>query len=215
MLSSCGGSERFDFFEFTLSQEAMVKGTVMITYQDTSRVNWLWSYLRGDGGEYVSAGLDATGGDNPVTWSHSFEPGTYYLQIGRYYDDSYLNVYSLRLRTLTACEDDTYEDNDFFDEAVALAEGSHNLKACRNDKDFFSINVHAGHTLSVTLDNGASNTRRLYIHNPDKTFFGGVQNQVNPAMVSGVATQTGTHYIEIMYWVDDIDYELNIDITGL
>jgi hypothetical protein len=213
LLSSCGGSARFDFFEFTLSQAAQVKATVEILYQDTTRVNWLWAYLRADGEDYTSAGTNASG-ENPISWSHSFKPGTYYLQIGRYYDDPYINVYNLTLQALAACIDDTYEDNDFFDEAVPLEEGTYNLKACMHDKDFFYIDVHSGHTLSVTLTGAAGQTRRLYVHNPDRTLFAGVQNTVDPAIVSGIATQTGTHYIEIMYWVDDIDYELEIDVTG-
>jgi hypothetical protein len=190
-----------------------VRATANILYQDTTRVNWLWRYLRDDGEEYVSAGMNATG-DSPMSWSHGLEAGTYYLQIGRYHGDTYINLYNLTLYALSPCENDTYEDNDFFDEAVALGEGTYNLKACQNDKDFFSINANAGHTITVRVDGGGSNTRRLYVHNPDKTLLEGFQNSSNPITVSEIATQTGTHYIEVMYWVDGIDYQLEIDISG-
>jgi hypothetical protein len=126
-------------------------------------------------------------------------------------------VYEIEFEDSQACADDTHEDNDFFDEAAPVTPGTlQNLRSCYTDDDFYSIDLTTGQTITVTLDApGTSGTlRRVWIYTPTKTEMGRYNGYGNPVVLERTAFMDGTHYVASRWWIDDVDYELTIEVTG-
>ncbi|MCK4512267.1 Ig-like domain-containing protein, partial [bacterium] len=150
-LSGCDTDD--DYFRFTLTETKKITVKTPIIYApivDRSP-GWNTYFLQEDGDEYATRGTSAHTGETP-SFFHTFLPGTYYVRIYNSYglEESGFILYDVEFETGIPCQDDVYEDNDFGDEAAALAIGQHDeLRGCYVDADHFTFEMAAGDTLAV------------------------------------------------------------------
>jgi hypothetical protein len=208
-LTMCPGDE--DWFSFTVTETAMV--TLLERLKHADDTNWARYFERGDDERYVTSGTSPESGDSLSYFHFTFHPGTYYLRVTTQ-TSSYV-LADFKLETGPPCDDDQYEDNDFPDEAEPIGEGTiTGLQACWLDRDFFSIDLEAGETLTVTATSGPSDgTRRVSIYNPSEQSIASQTSSANPMTVSATASESGVYYFKIRFWKDDVDYEVDVDVN--
>lgn len=217
MLKSCGAEERRGYFVFTLTDTAKVTAVNYLSYADTSSVSWNIYWLNAEGDDYSTLGTSFRGDNLQCSYHYTFLPGSYYVMMGKSYADDHFVVYHFTLETSDPCEEDPYEDNDFIEDAAPITPGHlEGLRGCHVDADYYSLSLFAGQTLTVTASEVTSfgGTRRMNIYSPDYIGLAGHTSQAEPAMESWTATEDGTHYFMIQYWVDGVIYDLDIDVTG-
>jgi hypothetical protein len=216
LLPSCGGDENMHVFKFTLDQATKVTTRYKIVDADTSNLSWRFCYMREDGQEYNSHGAGITlSSYYEYEAAYSFLAGTYYIKMGKTEDTGHTAVYEVILETSAACQDDAYEDNDFFDQATPVTEGSIDLRGCSVDRDYLSIYLEAGQTLEVTLSYDLPEAD--YIVSAYNGSYGEIvryARYANPFTFSFTAAASGTYYVRNFFWTDKHDYTLNFDITG-
>jgi hypothetical protein len=217
VLSSCGGSERYDYYKFVVEATAKVNVISQCVYLDTNQLDWFIRFWRGEDRE-LSWTSRAIAPGAEASYHYTCLPGTYYAEVRKYNEDDHLVAYELEVQALDPCEDDVYEDNDFIDEAAPVSVGTTaDLRGCRGDRDFYSIYLYTDQTLTATATQTTEfwGNRRLRIYDPqgisriDTTFNG----QQEPATRSWTAEQDGTHYVKVRWWMDGVHYDLDIVIT--
>ena len=216
LVPSCGGDENMHVFKFTLDEATKITTHYTIVDADTSKLSWRFRYMREDGLDYYAAGSGVTL-DSYYDYqaAYSFLPGTYYIKTGKTYGTGHTAVYELLLETSSACVDDAYEDNDFFDQATPVTEGSYNLRGCSVDKDYLSIELEAGQQLDVTLSYELPEADYIIsVYNSSQVEMARYMRYANPFSFSYTAGASGTYYVVMFFWTDDHDYSLDFDITG-
>ena len=216
LVPSCGGLERYDFYEFTLIDGARVTLRMNFVFADTAEMDWRLHFYRADGGSYSSSGASLTFPEEMIL-SHSFLPGTYYTRINKTDEDDHLGVYSFTIETSDPCQDDEYEDNDFEDEASPVTAGLlEGLHGCYEDADYYSIDIEAGKSLRVTMTEvttvAGGVDRKLSLSGPGVAI--GVTDQTEPRIETIPAAQAGTYYIEARWWADGVIYNLNVEVLN-
>jgi hypothetical protein len=217
-LSSCGGQERVDFYRFTVENAVQISADAYHSFSDTDPVEFKVNFLRQDG-EYYWETASALSPNEAVSNDFTFYPGTYLAELAKRFDDKALLVYDLRLKTGIPCEDDPYEDNDFPDEATPVTPGLlENLTGCINDRDYFSIHLYAGQTLTAvaTQVTDLETGRKLCIHKPDGseaacTSFVALRM---PISRSWTASEGGTHYVKVLWKWSGVKYNLHISVIN-
>jgi hypothetical protein len=217
-LSVCG--EDNDTYQFSLSEATKVTFGTYIKHAPPDSAghgpDWHINFLRADGEDYATLGTGAPQAETR-SFYHSFLPGTYYCEVysnhGLEADDYVL--YDVSLIGTEPCQDDAYEDNDFPDEATQMAEGIHSdLSGCYTDADYFTMEMAAGETLTVTVDatvpEGAWAHRRLTISPPTGGSFS-YDGEDNPTVGQLTATASGPFTILVMFWVDGVTYTLDLE----
>jgi hypothetical protein len=213
MITICQDDE--DKYVFTVEETVMVRALEWIKHNDEIEDNFARVFMREDGERYVSAGSAPSSGAYLDYFHFTFHPGTYYLDVYSN-DDPVYTLYDFELATEPPCPDDGYEDNDFVDEAVFINPGTiTGLRGCWLDRDFFAVDVDAGETLTVTVtaEEGAG-TRRLKFYDTlgaDGPYW---TNSSNPLSGSYVATVSGVHFFKVRFWNDDIEYEIEVEVTN-
>ncbi|HVP58878.1 MAG TPA: Ig-like domain-containing protein [bacterium] len=214
-LTSCGGAERTDWYRFTVTQTKKIEVTTVAASPDTDRISWKINFRRADGKDYCTMGTSVHPGWSVPSFFYTFMPGTYWVETGKSYDDSHLVMYHLQMRTLDPAPDDEFEDNDFPDEAAPITAGLHEgLRGAYVDADYYSINLTAGQTMTVTATEITSTgtTRRLQITRADGGVYTSHTDTVNPSVESWTATETGTYLICVRFWTDNVIYNLNVEV---
>lgn len=219
-LTACGDGK--DTYKFNVDETARITVSTFIRHAplDTSGNGPCWQiyFMRANGEYYSTLGTRAAPGQTQQ-FAFSFNPGTYYCEIFPYYEldpDEYI-LYDLEVAASEACGDDVYEDNDFADEAAPITAGIHtDLKGCYLDADYYSIGMTNGQTLTVTLDatfqTGDWEHRRMHVAPPagDSFYYSGLDN---PLVGQVTATTDGTATFYVMFWEDDVEYSLNIELV--
>jgi hypothetical protein len=210
-LSGCDGDT--DFFEFTLDDTAYVSARVECK---RGVDEWCYGYLRRHTGEdYTHTGKHINTGEH-MNVGFTLHPGTYYFEFygqGGYED--YL-LYDFTVTTSDPCDDDAYEDNDFFDEATPVTPGSYtDLQTCYVDRDYFAFQVDAGETIAVTVDahTGGGATRWIGLYGPSEDELDFYNGDENPVTVEAVAQESGTHYLMTRFWATGYIYDVDIGVT--
>jgi methionine-rich copper-binding protein CopC len=209
-LSGCDSDT--DFFEFTLTATAKV-----LPLAEFKRANdeLCYVYIRRYTGEdygYMGSYVDD---DNFLGGSYTLMPGTYYAEVvgtGGYED--YI-LYDFSVNTTTPCDDDAYEDNDFFDEATPIAPGLHtNLRGCRVDRDYYSFQADAGETITLTFEvqQGGVDTRQYGIYGPALENLELYAGWGDPVTIQAIAAESGTHYAFVRYWYDGYIYDMEVTV---
>ncbi|MCD4690303.1 hypothetical protein K8S17_02470, partial [bacterium] len=91
------------------------------------------------------------------------------------------------------------------------------LSGCYLDADFYTIEMAAGETLTVTLDatfqQGDWEHRRMYIRSPsgDGYLYNGTDN---PLTVQATATSDGTAHFYVQFWENDVSYTLDVELSN-
>jgi hypothetical protein len=217
LLPSCGGKDNMHHFKFTLEEATKIRDHYKVVYADTANPSWRFYFLRADGLDYSGqgAGIDVAG-QYEYEAAYSFLPGTYYVKTGKTYYTGHTAVYEILLETATPCEDDIYEDNDFFDQATPVSEGLIHLRGCSVDKDYFSIDLSAGETLVVTLDHETPPEAdyRMTGYNAMKQERARYQGYAHSSSISMTVTADETHCVDVFFWPDNNTYSLNFEVTG-
>ncbi len=218
-LSGCDTDD--DYYEFMLTEPKKVTARTPIIYApivDRSP-GWNIHFIRENDDAYSTMGTSACAGQTP-SYSYTFLPGTYYVRIFNScgLEDSGFILYDLELETGIPCQDDAYEDNDFEDEAVALAIGQHDgLRGCHCDVDYFTFEMAAGDTLTITVDASfpldAWEHRRIYLWPPDGGDSGYYEGTDNPNTLKVTSTAAGPARFKLRFWVDDVEYSLDAAIS--
>jgi hypothetical protein len=218
-LSGCDTDD--DYFKFTLTESKKITVKTPIIYAPIVDRNPGWNiyFLREDYGLYATMGTSASTGSTP-SYFFTFLPGTYYVDIFNSdgLEESGFILYDLELETGTPCQDDAYEDNDFEDEAAALAVGQHDgLRGCHVDVDYFTFEMAAGDSLSVTVDASfppdAWETVRINLSPPDGSDSDYYQGTDNPNTLVVTSTTAGSATLKVRFWVDDVEYSLDAAIS--
>jgi hypothetical protein len=159
-------------------------------------------------------GVWFTSGNIPVN-SFSFLPGTYCVKIGNTENDANIGVYDLELEVGAPCTDDDFEDNDFFDEAAAIGEGSYpDLRGCAWDCDYYAVSLLAGQTLTATVtDRVSTGGAYLYIYNPNRGQVAINNRGLSPQTASFQAAVADTHYVMVRWGQDGRQYDLDVTLT--
>jgi hypothetical protein len=215
-LTSCGDAGRIDYYRFTLTQAQRINVITEAAYVDTNLVSWTLNLRREDGKTYSTTGTGMPSDGGSAGTHYTFLPGTYWVEIGKYYGDSHKVVYNLELAALAPVPDDQYEDNDFPDQATPIEPGLHeNLRGAFVDVDYYSIHLTVGQTITATATEitSTNTTRRLLITNPVGNRYTGHTDMVNPAVESWTATETGTYLIYVAWWTDNVIYNLNVEVS--
>jgi len=217
LLPGCGGDANMHHFKLVLTEDTMITIRYKIVDADTANLSWVTNFLRADGKEYPGQGAGITVADHyEYEFRRSFLAGTYYVKTGKRDYTGHTAVYEIVFMASEACADDAYEDNDFPDEATPVVAGPFaGLRACYIDDDYYAIDLSIGQTLDVTLDApGTEGTlRRMWIISPSGTEMGRYNGYGNPCSLERTAFMDGTHYVQVRWWVSDIDYELDFEIT--
>jgi len=212
-LTSCGSAEKSDYYRFSLTQTQKIRVTAEIASSDTQNIEWKTNFMRADGKYYTESGTNASSGQ-AVGRYYTFLPGTYWVELGKYFDDPQIVVYHLKVEELEPTPDDQYEDNDFLDEAAPILAGLHEgLQGASGDADNYAIDLTAGQTITVTATEVTSvgPIRRLFIFRAPDTYCTGHTNLLNPAVESWTAAVSGTYIIHLRWW-EDISYNLNVEV---
>jgi hypothetical protein len=206
--------EDVDSYVFTVEETVMVRILEWIKHSDEEENNFATDLLRGANEPYAESGWGSHTGSYMDYFHFTFRPGTYYLDVYSN-DDPVYTLYDFELVTEDPCADDAYEDNDFIDEAVPIEPGTiMGLRACWLDRDFFAVDLAAGQTLGVTVTaEPNAGTRRLKFYTPTGAPGPAWTNSDNPLYGSYVASQTGTHYFKVRFWDDDIEYDIDVEVT--
>jgi hypothetical protein len=212
VLSSCGGSERKDYFRFTLEEAAKV--TFRLERADGGpAVRWSCSFVRRP--YQIFANGDSLRSGEEVSDYYSFLPGTYLLQVGKQDEDEEIVFYSLTIETSTPCADDVHEDNDFSSEAAPIDPGYYtDLISCYRDIDNYTIDVTAGKMLIITGDNVSGRTVKggVYIYDPDWNLVAKDEGTHNPLSAAWTATMDGTYMFSVGWPLDEVEYWLMVEV---
>jgi hypothetical protein len=216
LLTACGDDR--DVYRFTLSEarKITVKTPILETPSDSSGYpSWQIYFTREDGDDYATLGTSASPEVTP-SYSYSFLPGTYYVEIYPYHEmeqGQYI-LYDLDVSSSEPCADDAYEDNDFPDTAAALALGLHTgLRGCRVDQDCYMVPMSAGQTLVLIVDapiaGGSWGHRRINLHAPDGA-SDRYEGEENPDTLQVISDTAGNAQIDIRFWTDDVTYSMDL-----
>lgn len=209
-----------DIYAFTLTESRRVTVATPIIYAPAlpQGPGWQLYFSRADGQHYTTMGTSAHTGSTPAN-SFSFSPGTYYAEIYNSYglESGGFILYDLQLMTGPPCQDDAFEDNDFEDEAAAITAGSYSdLRACKVDHDYYVIDMTTGQTLTVTIDatftEGGWENRRLVMSAPGDS--DSTEGTTNPTTLSVTATADGTAWFYVVFWVDGVEYTMDVGLAG-
>ena len=89
------------------------------------------------------------------------------------------------------------------------------LRGCKTDSDWYALEVAAGATVALTATVTAgtsSGIRRLTYVDPNGAATAET-SVTDPITLSATAQATGTAYVVIQYWDDDIVYDLTIAVS--
>ncbi len=211
-----------DTYEFSLNEATKVTFSTYIKHAPTDTAGegpgWQIHYMRADGEYYSTLGTGADPGQTP-SYTYTFYPGTYYCEIFSSYgmEPGDYVLYDLMVSGDEPCQDDEYEDNDFQDDAAPITEGLHTgLSGCHVDADWYSIEMSAGETLTVTVDAtfepGDWEHRRMRVIPPsgDSVTDSGT---TNPMTCQVTSATDGTAYFYVQFWEDDVTYTLDVELT--
>ena len=205
-----------DFYRFTLDHTARV--IPFASYRHAVSEVCFLRIRRADGGLYSHSYSCVDTGDSLVGRHFTLMAGDYLLEAISLDGYNDYVVYDMRLNTAPPCIDDSYEDNDFFDEAVPVAPGTYeSLRGCRVDGDYFAVEAEAGETITVTVEADTSGyiMRRVGIYGPAEDELASYLDSIyNPVTVDATAAESGTHYILVRFWSDGIVYDMNINLTN-
>ncbi len=218
LLPSCGGQDNMHCFKLVLSEATMITVLYRVVDADTANLSWRLYFKRADEMDYASQGAGVTVADHyEYSFRRSFLPGTVYVKTGKAEETGHAAVYEIEFRASEACADDAYEDNDFMDQATPVTAGTlTDLRACYIDDDYYAIDLTSGQALTVTLDAPGTDgeLRRMWILTPSGTEMGRYNGYGNPCSLERTAFTDGTHYVQVRWWMDDVDYELDFEVTG-
>ncbi|MFH1143703.1 MAG: Ig-like domain-containing protein [Candidatus Eisenbacteria bacterium] len=207
-LTICDDDE--DFFSVTVGDT--LKLTAQTALASGSNVSWMIYWWDATRGTYATLGTSAEAGFTE-TFHYTFLPGIYHLQLWEYDGDQKV-VYDLKIETSEPCDDDPFEDNDFYGDAKPIASGLHQgLRGCYLDADWYALPVLAGQTITVTVDTGDyTYLRRMGIHGPggaavEETTHGDAVSSVSVAM-----TGSGNAGVSMQVWEDDVTYDMTITV---
>ena len=145
-LSVCGDDVEHYFFE--LDEPAKV--TVKTQFLHAEDISWRTYFERTDGVTYEATKSTGAATGDEKTFAYSFPPGVHGVMVFSSIEPGYI-LYDLTLETSEPCVEDQYEDNDFREDAVPTTPGLiENLRGCYLDPDYFSFDVTAGQTVTVT-----------------------------------------------------------------
>jgi hypothetical protein len=214
LLSSCGGEQSDDCYKFTLSDTTRITARIERAYSDVDQVPWYIQFRRQDN-QYYSSIIAYISPTFSINHRHSFLPGTYYLWTGNGGSEGLIGGYNLRLQASAPCYDDAYEDNDFLDQAPFIGQGViEGLRGCSQDNDYFAI--HLGHgtnlTVAVTEVPPFGSQREIELLARDGSVLSGGTHFDDPAVESWTADRDTTVYIRVMWWDDNREYDLDVDV---
>ncbi len=212
VLSSCGASDRYDYFSFTV--EEAVKVTFRLERVDEGpAVSWVAGFQRTVYQIYAVSDSLRTGGE--VSDYYTFLPGTYLIRTGKQDEDDEIVFYRLTVETSAPCADDIYEDNDFSFEATPIGPGHfEDLMSCYRDLDYYSIDLTVGQTLTVTAANvsGGAVDGGVYILDPDYTLVAQDRGTDSPLGASWTATEDGTHRFRVGWPSAEVEYTMDVEV---
>lgn len=214
-------SDNQDVFQFAVEETAKTRACLSIKRGGEPGLDtWLVElrFLRSDGASYRGKWYTAHTG-TVHSFEYSFLPGSYYLNIWRSgTPEPELILYDLNLEAGEPCRDDAYEDNDFRDEAAPITPGPlEDLRACTCDKDYYSLELVSGQTLTVTLtDQEPSGPlfREFWLCDPSGQQIAYYAGEENPVTQEATAGETGTHYVYTRYFEDGVIYRLDVAVSG-
>jgi len=212
VLSSCGAAERRDYFSFTLDEAKTVTFRVQRAGGGPP-VPWSTTFSRGV--YQIFANSDSLRADEEVGDYFSFLPGTYTLRAGKQNEDEEIVFYSFTIETSAPCPDDAYEDNDFSFEAAPIGPGEYtDLISCYMDLDYYSIDLTAGETLTVTAENLGAGVLEggVYIYDPDNTRVARDYGTHNPLSTLWTAAEDGTYILLVSWPMGEVEYSMTVEV---
>ena len=212
-LSITDGDDQ-DYFEFTV--EDTTKVLIHAWMKEVNGVSWVREFQTADGDEYWSAGTGASTGDSFAYFGYTFHPGTYLFNTHAHSYQSGWLIYDFMLTEDEPCRDDQFEDNDFIEDSKLVTEGITDfLLGCYSDRDFFRFDVGGGPdiTATVTATGGYTDgTKRVTIYDHDKTVVAQTTGSGTSISASYHAIEIAPHYVSVMFWDDDVEYELDLEL---
>ncbi|MFH1502676.1 MAG: Ig-like domain-containing protein [Candidatus Eisenbacteria bacterium] len=203
-----------DVFVFTVVETSKVR--IHAWMKEVQGLSWVRAFERADGEEYWAGGTGADTGDEYDSFWYTFHPGTYYFHTYAHsYQTGWL-VYDFELYAAEPCRDDYFEDNDFIEDCGQVVEGTvEDLRGCYSDNDWYWLDLDAGEELTVTVtatggDTGG--TKRITLYNHNMTDVAVTTSGATSLQAAYTATVTGPHYIKVMFWNDDVEYGMDVDI---
>jgi hypothetical protein len=212
VLSSCGADARADYYDFTVEQSATV--TFRLRRVDGGpAVRWAVSFQRHPYQLFsISDSLKST---EEITGSYSCEPDTYTLRVGKHDEDEETVFYSLELEASAQCADDSYEENDNAMEASIILPGFYeDLISCYHDYDFYGIELIAGQTVTMTVENvsGGEPDGYIYILDSGYRIKASDSGTHTPFVASYTAASSEVHWLKATWDNDRVEYTMDIQV---
>jgi len=212
VLSSCGGDERADYYDFTVG-EATTATFRLRRVDGGPAVRWAVSFQRHP--YQIFSVRDSLKSTEEVTDYYTCSTGIYTMKIGKQDEDEEIVFYSLALETSAPCMDDSYEENDNVFEAPMLLPGHYeNLISCNHDNDFYGVELTAGQTLTITADNvsGGSPNGHASILDSGYRVMAIDSGTHTPLTASYTAAVTEVHWVKVTWEYCAVEYTLDIEV---
>lgn len=143
---------------------------------------YFYYFVTNGAGEITDSGWDEVSKDNPplnATEAYGTEPKNPGIEYNR-------------VVTIAQADDDIYEENDSFQQASPISNGSYDILAI--DSDFFSLDMNAGDSLDIAIREEIANTISITVFDPENNIAGeGVGSLASPAE----ATSSGRYFIQL------------------
>ncbi|MAD60669.1 MAG: hypothetical protein CMH49_04020 [Myxococcales bacterium] len=112
--------------------------------------------------------------------------------------------------------DDSYEDNDVFQEASVLSLGNYSdLTLTSGDDDWYAIEVCEGGTLNVdVLFSHAQGDLNVWLYDSALLYLAGSSSSTDNESMTRTLFSAETLYVKVFSFGDEADYSMNLGVTG-
>lgn len=211
-LSVCG--DDMDFFRFDLTETTRIDFHISFR-QSVSQRSSLVLMRENTTEPFFTRAWPATVAGEERTVSFTFLPGTYRYRYSATNEADEFVLYDFELETGEPCGDDAFEDNDWYNGAAPITEGTYeDLSSCPGDGDYFAIELEAGQTLTVTVTAvGDPVERQMEIWSPGAEALVSFSSSDATEILEATAEETGTYRVHLRAWSGSGEYEMDVDVS--
>ena len=201
--------------------EVCAGGTLEASISFTHALGDLELSIENNLGTIVDSSTSSSNSEAVSATNRASSASTMYVRVYGFLGDE--GIYSLNVNVTDCNEmpnnplaDDSYEENDVFQEASAIELGSYNnLTLTSGDDDWYSFEVCEGGTLNVdVLFSHAQGDLNVWLYDEALLYLAGSSSSTDNESLSRTFLSAETAYIKVFSFGDEADYSMNLSVTG-